>query len=353
MTDSPERRVIVIEKDGGIVISIAEDQCVACAQALRAESLSAPCAKGDKARRGVISSAVGTVFICTNEKDFVASSRKFKKELEFFSNSLGRIIQLENEIVKREVNKTRRLLHNLISLNAHSLQDLYSVISQEELSDVKFGKDQKALIGSKLRASPKDAAEIFLRALKNAGAVKSELAVFRKLYESSPQLSVQHHVAHRVVLNVANYFFQDFADIPVRLVLEPSVASWRFDYESVQVAIYHIFDNAAKYALPGSELRIVFKEGRTFDIQFFMTSLYGDLEDQKIVASDGQSGKQSKLLGRAGQGLGLGMVNDLMLLNNGSLEIEWGEKLPLAADMPLDSLRYARNTFSLRFKPLA
>jgi K+-sensing histidine kinase KdpD len=349
MEVTSSRHIYATDAQGQLVYSNLPDACRGCPEVSQALEVTIRCGLGGKRRRGKVATADGVAFICTNDPDLIASSRLFKKELELFSLTLARMEYIKAELQKTEAHKTRRLLHNLISLNAHSLQELYSVIPQDQLSNLGGFKDQKALVTKHLHQRPGDAAEIFLRALKNAGAVKNELAVFSKLHEASPVLDTKRHAIHRVILNVANYFFQDFADQQVELLLRPCQAKVAFDYESVQVAIYHIFENALKYALRGSRLEVIFYDDAPLLVGFHMASLYVDEEDRRRVLDDGHSGKQSRALNKAGRGLGLGLVTDLMKLNGGCLRIEWGNMLPLAAGMPDDSPRYARNAFYLQF----
>jgi K+-sensing histidine kinase KdpD len=208
---------------------------------------------------------------------------------------------------------------------------------------------QKEAISAFLKNKPEVSAELFLKSLKNAAAVKSELAVFQKLYDPSPTLKFGNHEIHRVILNVANYFFQDFADQQIRLVIESSNVKLRLDYESMQVALYHILDNAAKYSLASSEVRVTFKDDGDFIVCFEMTSLAVAGHERAKVLLDGFSGDQAKSASKAGQGLGMSLIADLLRLNNAALEAIWGEPLQLASNMPASSPRYAHNRLSIRF----
>lgn len=136
---SGERHFLALDSQENVIHSNLPESCLACHTACSSNEVTNSCGQPGKRRRGRATSPSGTVFICTNEKDFVASTKLFKKELEFFSLSISRIEQMKVDLAKIEVQKSRRLFHNLISLNAHSLQDLYSVISQDQLGDLGGG----------------------------------------------------------------------------------------------------------------------------------------------------------------------------------------------------------------------
>jgi len=90
----------------------------------------------------------------------------FNSLLEFYSDSLARLEGLKGEIAKTEAHKTRRLLHNLISLNAHALQELYSVVPQDELGGLVGIKSQREAVNRILRQNADACATLFVKALK-------------------------------------------------------------------------------------------------------------------------------------------------------------------------------------------
>lgn len=349
MKSIPDAHVLIKDSQGFVVHTTLPAQCVGCATRASEMEVVRNCGVAGKRRRGRRDSSDGSVFFCTNDPDLVASTRLFKKELDFLEASIGRLAEYKSDVAKEEAHKSRRLFHNLISLNAHALQELYSVVSQDKLSNSAGYRSQKEFLSTFLRGKNVEMAELFLRALKNAAAVKSELSVFQKLYDPSPSLKFARHEIHRVLVNVANYFFQDFADNQIRLSIEPSEARLLLDYESIQVAFYHVLDNATKYAMPSSDIRVSFTDAADFCVCFEMVSLYVEEHERERIFSDGVSGGQAKRLSRSGQGLGMGLIVDLLKLNDARLQVDWGELVPLAYGMPATSPRYSRNKLSFLF----
>jgi len=348
MKPDPAAHVLLTDPQGGVLTSTLPHQCRTCPQHCKSNEVTTSCGIPGKRRRGKFHSPVGSVFICTADKDFVASSSLFRRELQIFSSTLARLAQLRSDTAKAETQKTRRLLHNLISLNGHALQEIYSVIDQEHLSRFVGFRSQKEFLENEIRHKSDDVARLILVALKNAAATKNELAVFRKLHEPSPKLKFAAHAIHRVVLNVANYFFQDLSDLQIQLQIDKTEVHIRLDYESVQVALYHILDNAVKYASPGSTIHVAFRlRPADFEMCFEMKSLFLDEADRARVQEEGISGTQATRLSKAGEGLGMALITQLLRLNMAQFVPTWGARIVESQNTKPEV--YARNRFSILF----
>jgi signal transduction histidine kinase len=351
MSGDPVDHVLLQDDQGSVVLSTLHEKCLACVVRCPTTEVVTNCGIAGKRRRGRIATKDGLAFLCTEDSDLVASRRIFKRELAVLFSALKRLRELKQEVSVAEAQKARRLVHNLTSLNAHALQEIYSVINQDRLGAHSGFRSQKEMVRAELLADPDVAARLFLLSLKNAAAVKSELAVFRKLNEPAPKISLAQHSIHRVVLNVANYFFQDFYDQQIRLNIEATDVKVRLDYESMQVALYHLLDNASKYARVGSTIRVAFITTPTaFTVILEMISLYLAAEEQEHVFQEGFSGSQAHRMGRAGEGIGMGIVNELMRLIGAKFGVEWGSE-PIAEDG--EEYSYAKNRFSIAFHPSA
>jgi signal transduction histidine kinase len=347
MSSEFEDHVLLQDEHGNVVHSTLHDKCFACVVNCPATEVVTNCGITGKRRRGRAATKTGLAFLCTRDPALVASRRIFKRELAVLLSALERLRDLKQEVGVAEAQKARRLVHNLTSLNAHALQEIYSVINQDRLSAHSGFRSQKEMVRTELLAYPDVAARLFLLSLKNAAAVKSELAVFRKLNEPAPKISLAQHSIHRVVLNVANYFFQDFYEQQIRLNIESTDIKVRLDYESMQVALYHLLDNASKYAKGGSTIRVAFSSTQTaFTVSFEMTSLYLAPEERSRVLQEGFSGSQAHRMGRAGEGIGMGIVNELMRLIGAALCVEWANE---GISEPGEEYIYAKNRFSIAF----
>jgi len=343
----------VVDTSGGIITSNLTRMCLRCAaECVTSNEVVNECGVREKRRRGRERSADGEVFLCTNDRDQLKSARLFKREIAQLASLCKRLATLRDEISRQEAAKARRLLHNLITLNGHALQDLYSFIPQDDLANFDRGnfRSQQEMIRSRVEEHPEAAARLFIMALKNEGAVKNELSVFKKIYDGASSFKRSPHSIHKVILNVANYFFQDFADKNVRVHIEPCVEKISVDYESVQVALYHIFDNAAKYCARDSVLKVSFTV--TSDVLcalFDMQSFYVMEGERSSVFNDDFSGEIPRVTQKAGLGMGMGLIRELLIPNCAEIDAQWGNAAVVSTDLA-NHPAYAHNTIIVRFR---
>jgi len=157
-------------------------------------------------RVGKKSGIHGTVFLCTDRD--IKSTRLFKNQLGAFNSVLSDIVTMGDDLAERKAIHLRRLTHNLISYNAHILQDMYSIVSQDNL--VGNGREQVGALSKALKSNPNESAISMLRILKNTNLSKSEFSIFEKLYDSNPSLEIYAHKIHKVLVLVFNSFMYDF-----------------------------------------------------------------------------------------------------------------------------------------------
>ena len=274
-------------------------------------------------RAGTMESDGYKVFAFSELKDHIKSSSVFKKEIKTILNSANRIREIIEESARETNRSTSRLIHNLTSINAHNIQEFYSLIPQENVSR-KMGK-QLAYVQSVVEDEPKEAAMVLLRMAKNNAAMKAEFAVFKKLFDSTPDLRPTNHNVHKVLMNIFYLFFPDFTDKNVRVVVgdrEDRYLAY-FDYESVHVALYHIIENSAKYIRPGSEMgvKICNHLGRS-EIIFEMISTQIRPDEVDIIFEEGVSGDIAKKSGKSGNGIGMSRARKIIELNGGSLSVK-------------------------------
>lgn len=347
---SSDQHCHITDAQGRVVHSTIEPQCLDCIKSCTViQELVSACGIAGKHRRGTRNTIDGKVFLCSNSHAHIGSAKLFKKELDFFTDMLVRLISIEVEIAQQGVEKINRLLHNLTSLNAHSIQELYALIPQHELATVKSFRDQQKIVARKLESAPSSAASAFLRILKNEMSLKNEFSVYRKLNDPNPLLQFSTHQIHRVILHAVNLFFQSFADKQVNLTIQPTDVRINIDYESIQVAFYHLMDNAAKYCKEKTDIQISFDQ---YDDDFWITidmiSLHSSLDEKDKIHLNGFSGDMAKRGGTAGKGLGMGLVKELLRLNAATIDSIMGTPL-VSERRVVGGLIYANNKFIVKF----
>lgn len=274
-------------------------------------------------RAGTMSTGKARIYGFTSDRDFVASSQKFRTALTVIKDSSESI----NDIVlasQLAINKsTSRLLHNLTSLNAHNIQEIYSLLPQEMLAKRTSG--QVKLVEELVKKQMRDTALALLRIAKNNAAMKTEFAVFTKLFDKNPKLQKKSHNVHKVLMNVFYIFFADFTDKDVKVEVEcDGIQTAYFDYESIHVALFQVIENAVKYVKPKTNLSVrIYESDDMIAMAFEMISLEIKSNEQKQIFDEGYSGTYSEKTGKSGSGIGLSRARDILELNSASIEVDF------------------------------
>lgn len=307
---------------GKKILGNLEASCARCIGDCSSESQIITCtAYSQKRRQGIKRNDSGSVYICSPEIELINSSRIFKEKLKIRFETLELLINSSVELEERNQKQIKRLIHNLTTLNAHCILDLYSLVSQEELSEVRQEK-RINLIEDSIKSDPRLAADTFSKILKNNILMKVEFSVFNKLYETNPRLDKRPHQIRKVVLNVLHVFFPDFTDKEVQVVVDQFEEKVNIDYESITVVLMHLIENASKYIQPRSNLNIKFKiENEQIKIYLEMSSFKIFEDESELIFEEGYSGKASKALGYSGKGIGLYLVRRLLDINSGTIII--------------------------------
>ncbi len=312
-------RYILTDHEGKIVFSSLEEDETIKTDEIRKASTLINCNRNRAGR--LKRENVGEVIAITSKSDLVASSRQFKLCLEHILDSMEYLkasVEKQKEINQKNM---QRLIHNLTTLNAHNIQEIYVVISQDELSNKK--QNPRDYIISTIKKSPEDTALALLKIAKNNTAIKTEITVFKNLMNSNPKLSPAQHGVHKVIMNILYLFFPDFTDKNIIIDLMPSQLDAFFDYASLHVALYHLLDNTTKYACPNQKIQSRIEKKNDFvSISFEMISLKIADEEVNSILTEGVSGKFTKALSKAGEGIGMGLIYSIIKLNNGRFFFE-------------------------------
>lgn len=302
----------------------------------------------DKRRRGkVIVEGVGKVYLCTSDPNYVKSARLLKEKISVYEIVLREIISIKDSITEAVNRDSKRLVHNLTSLNAHNIQEIYNLVPQDLLTEEY--KDQISIIRQTVTLNPDKTAQMFIRIAKNNSAMKTEFAVFKKIYEPNALLLPQKHIVRKVVFNVLHTFFQDFTDLGIYVDVQEGYDKLTFDYESLHVALYHILENATKYAASGERMFILFDKTDTyFDLIFEMLSVKISKSEIPEILKEGGRGEVAKLINKQGGGIGLSHVVKILALINAELIIVPNIKPSFGKYVA--GHKYEINQFIIRFK---
>lgn len=342
----PIEDIIHIElATGSVLYTNKPKACNSCIKSCNSKSEKTLCKTfNEKRRRGKAESEEGFVYFCSANNDLLKSSRTFKSEINGLARTTYKLREIRETISDQKKSDVRRLVHNLTSLNAHTIQEMYSIVPQEEMT--KGWKEQLKIIENYLLKNPKESAMAFLRVVKNIFAMKTEFSVFNILIDGKHNVKKKPHNIRKVILNVYHTFFQDFNDKGLQLRIENDNTRLAIDYESFRVALYHILQNATKYCLNDSSINIKFRDKKdSFNIIIEMTSLLIEPAEIQKIFDENYSGYYAKKSGLDGDGIGMGTAKKLLQLNNADLIVK---RIKPEREISSDNLIYTQNEFTIK-----
>lgn len=280
---------------------------------------------GDSRRQGKIQNSKTLTFLCC---DKTKTTKLFKEKLEGLSLAYPDLLltkrDIQDEITKIEQKKVNRLVHNLTSINAFNIQEIYDLVPQAILAT--NWQEQLKFIQTEINNNPKQAAMTFLRIAKNNLHMKSEFSIYRKLdREDSTRLEMKLHPLRTLILNVLHTFFADFTDKSIYIEVSECFEKVNVDYETIQVALYHLIENTLKYTKPVTKVKIDFQtDTDLIKVSFTMLSLYVKENERDLIFQEGYSGEYAKKSKKNGDGIGMWRIKQMIELNGGKINVEFG-----------------------------
>lgn len=272
-------------------------------------------------RVGTAQNSKGRIVILTDEKKFVNSKGVFGEFLSINLLVLEAFGSLKNEISEKYNKQTTALVHNLIKLNAQNIQSIFSLVPNHALT--KDSREQLKIVSDKIQKEVDSSAKTFLRVAKNNISMKVEFSVFDKLMEKQPRLTIEKHDVRKVVLSVLQIFFQDFQEREIDLQLSACESEVEFDFETINVCLYYLIENALKYCKPKSTLKIILtEEDMFFKICFDMISLQVLPGEESQLFNDGFCGRNALTSGKSGFGIGMYRAYKTLALNKATIEFK-------------------------------
>ena len=301
------------------VIKNADDSCLNCTLLCdkRNELVLCPVFK-EKRRRGIIIESDATLYVCTNY--IIKSSRLFREKQRVYWEIMNELDSLRQNEQRRLTFTINRLIHNLISLNAQSIQAIYSKISQDKF----IQENRNDLLNEIEKHVKKDSfgtAKLIIDLLKNEKLEKTEFSSYGKLFENEP-VSIRPYSIHKIILLILNSFWDEFNEKDVRVVIGSCYNKVMVDYDVVAAILVYLFDNNSKYILPDTTLNIQFETLSDYvQVEFDMVSIKIEQDEETRIFEEGYSGINPKKINRDGNGLGLSLAKRLVNLINGRLTI--------------------------------
>jgi light-regulated signal transduction histidine kinase (bacteriophytochrome) len=249
------------------------------------------------------------------------STKIFRTWTEMY-RTLGQVVEaLKAELVKDSNKDVTRIIHDLTSINAHSIQELYNLVPRREL--VSTHREQLAVVKHYIAENPNRSAAVFLRMVKHNAAMKAVLNLSNKLHQVNPVIRKREHSIRNVVFAILYNFLQDFNDKGITLNVAESDVRLLFDYDSVHVVLYNVFENATKYAKRDTQIDVRFnRKPDILDIVIEMQSLKITDEDMRTFFDEGIRGEFANMLSSSGDGIGMSRAKAILDMHGGRLIVD-------------------------------
>lgn len=341
-------KILVRDKQGEIIFQNIDSVCLKCETECKNECSIFLCPdNNDELRQGKRISNNGSFFICCNRSE-TKTSKLFKDKLEMLIYSVPTIKKIKEEVYSKtkhfEQDKYQRIVHNLRTINAQSIQEQFSLIPQDILAE--NYKNQIQYIKNEIIKNPDKAAEVFLRIAKNNANVKTEFVTHEKLSIENPLLSINNHNIRSVILNVFHAFSLELKSKSVTMDIFIEKKHLSFDYDTIRVAFYHLFHNATKYIKPNTILKIECEEcSDLFKVMFKMESIHIEEHEITKMFADNYSGIRVVEKSKQGAGLGMGLIRKALELNNATIQVIAGREIDRKS-----KIDYSKNEFVISFK---
>jgi signal transduction histidine kinase len=296
---------------------------------------------GSRSREKRISNINGDLVLVIDEKDLIKSSRIFRK-------LSGLALQIFDSIFSYYQNVYIAQSHTLKKIQGQLSQKIDSIIQHPLIATADSYEQQKQLIIDYISTYPGQSADTLIYLQKRIFELGAHMASFELLHLGSRiHIDKKRHNIRKLILNVWHGFDDIFSkkNIRYRFYFEDGIAEENkclLDYKTINAALYNIFDNAAKYSKPDSEVRFnfdVIDEG--YCLQISTLSIPVEEDEITSLCTLGFRGRNS--LEVDGSGIGLYIAKKAMDLNNLKFSI-----CPLySSDILYEGKRYIKHTFKI------
>ena len=299
-------------------------------------------------RLGKKSNNFGTMYTLTIEEKYVIRKKLFKELLEISTISLESVTNLQKSIIEQHNKKAEEFIHNVTTLNGYSIQDLFTLIPQDTLSE-NINK-QKEIIKALIIEKPNNTVITLLQLIKYNIAMKVEFSVFERTQKAPGFIKKFSHSIRGILLSILQIFIEDFEKKEIEVSLDAGQASERrieVDYDSLFVSFFYLLENSVKYCCPKTKYKIIFKEETNhFAIIFNMISIKIESSEVSKLTEHSYRSDTAKKINAEGKGIGMYRITKTLKFNNAEIEIT-----PRINDFrkQIGNIEYEGNQFKIKF----
>jgi len=329
--------------DGVTLQSYPADLCNGCLGGC--SSIIEKCPLDKKRRRQTeIKYEYGLLWECTSIHGYVQSQQVHEKSL---ANRVGLIfIELDKYNKKLTADYEKRyirLQHNLVSNNAHIIQEFLAVIREKDIIDA---RNPVKLIQSALISKPFEISQAFLKMYLGAISIQHEILVWEMMGNNKFELKPDYHELHRIFLQLFYKFRTELLDNKIKCTIGKFTGSVFVDYDSAAVVLYCIMHNAVKYTYQETEITcdFIYNNNRA-GIVLDMISILITKHDLEHIFDEGYSGIFVKTSNKQGKGFGMSIAKAI----GDKADIQIRIAPSFTALFSVDKIDYAKNKFIISF----
>ncbi len=298
-----------------------------------------------KARIGSKQNEFGSIFVLTTESKFINRKKFFKELLKLSTIALKPAVNFRNDLINSHSEENEEFIHNVTSLNTYSIQDLFSLIPQDLLTENINKQTDK--VKEIIKEKPNVTASTLLNLIKYNLATKVEFSVFERTLKPSGFVSKSDFPIRPILLSILQIFIRDFEERKIEVSLDACEKVLNIDYDSLFVSLFYLMDNSIKYCCPKTKYKIIFKqEGDDFSILFVMISIKISSTDLKKITTRGFRSENAQKLNVDGNGIGMYRILKTLKLNNAELIISPKCNTYTRSHKNID---YEANEFKIKF----
>jgi signal transduction histidine kinase len=317
------------DKSENVLLSNLNLKCFACVKECNTDSEKVSCPSENKImRRGKKKIKENIVYLCSSQPDDVHSSKVFKKKFAPYIQLLHQYNNIRENIISPVTLSSKRLVHNVVDLNAKNIQDLDYHFSN--VYSYKNYEEQVRFISSKIKElkDSDELATLILDIIKREKMIKFEIATHNKIISPGNAFDKNRasHKLHKVFLNAFYVVSKSLNDFGVKTQIQSSELEAYFDYQSVSVALTHLLNNAEKYSVENGRINISFRTENRAEknysvIVIDMISLRITDNDLVNIFNEGYSGEEAIKAKLNGSGIGMWLARLIVNKNGGTIKI--------------------------------
>ena len=283
----------------------------------------------------------GYVYLCTYDKS--VTKNDFKKYFDILLSFVPAFDKAVENAANPSFDIVKKLRHNVYDQLSHILDDMKFVSGIEDITSRDWN-DIVEYCQDKILSNAEKAAIAVLRTIKRTSIALSEFDAY-EIISSSSEPRLYQHAIHKVTKLSLQPYLLDFWSNNIKITIRECYDKVLIDYELVNLALGHFWNNAVKYAMKDSEIVISFSPaGKQINATITMSSIAIKPEEIEEIFKIGTSGEYAKQAKLSGTGIGMYYIKNCLSKSNCSFIISPGKHIILK-----DDKRYAENTFKLSF----